>query len=671
MIHEALFSLWNCPGDLFKTITEEEWLSTVQLEEFLHPGEKQLLKKIMELALSYHKVEYFRKNINNQNTILYQVPVPKGEQLITHNDIRPGLYVKAFCDGLDKVLQNYRNTIVEIENRFLKNPNLTLTYVLGEVEKFDTLFEVLIKMIRMIENENIHGVLLMSRLYLYTSCGIPLIANAANKIIQSVNTIFYRHLCNWIIYGELVDIHNEFFICDGHCPDENFWYPEQSSEDIVSGKIESTNTFRRTKPFQCPIQKFFIDTKLLPSIISRETAETILFLGRIVWIVRNDPKKAEDIGYQLKYKRDIWKGKDVEYYQKIQKLENYPFNLAKFDKTIEECRQSITQYLWTIMVDEAKILDHLQHVRDYYALGRGELFKQFISTAGNHLKEAPNNYILKNLNFIFTETATKMYGENDKSYQKFELALVRTTETNANPWTGLKVNFDIVWPLHIIFHPKAMELYNKLFQFLLTITRTQIELNKLWQLHMSYKNKIDRRVWTLRHSLVYLVNNLQYYLQVDVIEAEFSVLKEAVRNANEFEDIIRLHSKFMSKLLSKTFVMCVDETAQHVHNHSLYQVPAFNLNRRNTIYNIIMLLLEVCNEFCSVATMWNAQLNDLEVQELNEFEKRADNLTETLLRTLYNIHQKVSGPGLLQLLYRLDFNCWYSKNKPDFNLSSV
>lgn len=66
-------------------------------------------------------------------------------------------------------------------------------------------------------------------------------------------------------------------------------------------------------------------------------------------------------------------------------------------------------------------------------------------------------------------------------------------------------------------------------------------------------------MWTLRHSLVYLVNNLQYYLQVDVIEAEFSVLKEAVKNANEFEDIIRLHSKFLSKLLSKTFVMCVDE----------------------------------------------------------------------------------------------------------------
>ncbi|KAI4467885.1 gamma tubulin complex protein [Holotrichia oblita] len=535
MIHEALFALWNYPDDLFKTVTEEEWLNSVELQEFLHPGEQD-------------------------------------NQLVIQNNIRPGLYIKAFCDGLDNVLQSYKNAVVDIENTFLKNPSLTLAYILGEIQKFDTLLEVLSKMIRMIETENIHGVLLMSRLYLYTNCGIPLVVDAAN---------------------------------------------------------------------------------------------------RIVWIVRNDPKKTEDVSYQLKYRRDIWNGKDVEYYQKIQRLENYPFNLANFDKTIEECRLRITQYLWTIMVNEAKILKHLQHVRDYYALGRGELFQQFILTAGNHLKEAPNNYILKNLNLIFTETATKMYGENDKSYQKFELALIKTSEANTNPWTSLKLNFDIVWPLHIIFHPKALELYNKLFQFLLTITRTQIELNKLWQLHMSYKNKIDRRVWTLRHSLVYLVNNLQYYLQVDVIEAEFSVLKEAVKNANEFEDIIRLHSKFMSKLLSKTFVMCVDETTHHDHNHSLYQVPSLNFNTKNTIYNIILLLLEVCNEFCLIATTWNAELNELEVRELNELEKRADNLTEMLLRILYNIHQKVSGPDLLQLLYRLDFNRWYSKNKPDFNLSSV
>lgn len=102
---------------------------------------------------------------------------------------------------------------------------------------------------------------------------------------------------------------------------------------------------RRSKPYPCSIRKFFINTELLPSIISRETAEKILFLGRVVWILRNDPKKTEDVGYQLKYKRDIWDGKDIEYYRKIQNLEKYPFNLTSFDKTIDECRLKLTQVI--------------------------------------------------------------------------------------------------------------------------------------------------------------------------------------------------------------------------------------------------------------------------------------------------------------------------------------
>lgn len=46
------------------------------------------------------------------------------------------------------------------------------------------------------------------------------------RIVQSVSTRFYRHLCNWLIYGELFDLYDEFFIYDAKCPDENFLYPE-------------------------------------------------------------------------------------------------------------------------------------------------------------------------------------------------------------------------------------------------------------------------------------------------------------------------------------------------------------------------------------------------------------------------------------------------------------
>lgn len=73
------------------------------------------------------------------------------------------------------------------------------------------------------------------------------------------------------------------------------------------------------------------------------------------------------------------------------------------------------------MVEEAQLFEHLQLLRDYYGLGRGELFQQFIVSAEEHLKNIPNRYVVIKLNSIFHETAKKIYSENDKTYRRFEL----------------------------------------------------------------------------------------------------------------------------------------------------------------------------------------------------------------------------------------------------------
>lgn len=74
----------------------------------------------------------------------------------------------------------------------------------------------------------------------------------------------------------------------------------------------------------------------------------------------------------------------------------------------------------------------------------------------------------------------------------------------------------------------------------------------------------DHRVWTFRRNLSFTVNSLLYYLQVDVIEAQFCVLLKAVKDANEFEDIIKVHTQFLTDLLTKTFVMELDDVSGYL-----------------------------------------------------------------------------------------------------------
>lgn len=68
----------------------------------------------------------------------------------------------------------------------------------------------------------------------------------------------------------------------------------------------------------------------------------------------------------------------------------------------------------------------------------------------------------------------------------------------------------------------------------------------------------DHRILTLRRNLSFIVHNLLYYLEVDVIEAQFSIFLKAVKSANAFEDIIKVHTQFLTDLLTKTFVMELD-----------------------------------------------------------------------------------------------------------------
>ncbi|CAH1098555.1 unnamed protein product [Psylliodes chrysocephalus] len=663
MIHECLFNLCNSPDG--ENLSETyNWTRLFELQEFLHPGEQKLLQTIVEIAIDYHQINAFNKRILNQVPNFQAAKNVSTVPSNTQDNTSFGFYITAFCSGVHKVLDAYRKENIALEEMFLQNPQLSLTFILCKVEKYRTLFQTLISMIHTIQNDNVHGCLLIGRLHKYVNCGVDQISLAASEIIRSINTVFYKHLCNWIIYGDLVDVFEEFFIRDGKSADENFLYPEQIAE--LHSDVSIINLQKRKIRRPPTVRKFFIHWEMVPLFISEDLSESILFMGRIVWIIRNDPRKTKDENYQIEYKRDIWEGKDIEYYKKVQALESKPFNNIEFQRTIEECKVKLTKYLWSIMLDEGNLIAHLHLIRDYYALGRGELFQQFIRVAEDHLKDTSIELIVQNLNFIFRETARKIYGENDKTYLKFELSS-SSEVARANLWSRLQLNFEIDWPLHIVFHPKVIELYNKLFCYLLRLRKTHLDLHKLWAEHVSSKRKIDTRVWTLRQNLMFLVNNLHYYLQVDVIEAQFSLLLKAVENANGFEDIIKVHHEFISNLLAKTFVSTPDEEHTCKNKHRLYQVPAIQYEIPSKVYNIIIKLLELCDRFCLVATTWDSILTEVELDVLEMFQNQCDIVIESLLLILQKLHLKASGQHLLQLLSQLDFNRYFSKNKTDFN----
>lgn len=152
-------------------------------------------------------------------------------------------------------------------------------------------------------------------------------------------------MCNWIIYGEVYDKYEEFFISDANCPDENFLYPEHVSIWKCVEPYKTKGRLQKKSRIAKPaiVRKFILKQELLPGSVSRETGEIILFIGRIVWIMHNHPKTSSDKKYKHKLETDLWDGKSLAYYKSIQALENSAFDYCMFEMTIEECRKRLTK----------------------------------------------------------------------------------------------------------------------------------------------------------------------------------------------------------------------------------------------------------------------------------------------------------------------------------------
>lgn len=122
----------------------------------------------------------------------------------------------------------------------------------------------------------------------------------------------------------------------------------------------------------------------------------------------------------------------------------------------------------------------------------------------------------------------------------------------------MQLSYKINWPLHLLFSPKALDRYNQVFRFLLLIKRMQYELHMLWctQTRQSKLQKSQNlHVMQLRNQLMFFIDNLQYYIQVDVLESQFSILLTAILSKADFEQIQRSHTVFQANILSLCFLL--------------------------------------------------------------------------------------------------------------------
>ncbi|XP_034247180.1 gamma-tubulin complex component 4 [Thrips palmi] len=637
MLHELLLSLRGFPGGLLDTAIE-----MVEVSAFIHPGERGLIEKILKIAAEYRQLRNFVEVHKDQTRVLKPLPYQNDPK----EALKPGLYLQAFCYGIEEALVPYHKEIVQLESRFLSDPHCSLIYVLYRVTPYGTLFQALNTLIREVTTQKLHGCQLLQLLYQNLVTAVSEVEEALKKILLRCHTCFFKQLSSWVLHGVLKDSLHEFFI--------------QPAEAVSNHPMSSS------------YMEYKIAPNLLPSYIPLSLANKILFIGQTIVMISNDPRdrNADASSASILGRNDmdpaLWDQCGQQYFERLSQIsQSSLLNIGYLDETVEIIRGFITEQLWKLAVEQAQLPMQMRLIKDMFLLGRGELFLEFIKVAESILDRSPSANFSREINQAFRSAAHKILlsSEEEMKIDKFYFGTSDCSSTTLavnNGWTALVLHYRVSWPLHLVFTPEVLDSYNQLFGFLLRVKKTQRQLHHLWTFQMTNKSQRwqDSRIWKIRTWLMFIVDHLQYYLQVDVLESQWTIFQNAVESTRDFEALRHAHMNFLASTLSQTFLLL--GSAQNEPSATSYQKP--ESLKDNPVHNSLSGLLRLCERFCnSVASWGETELSIDQEDEITLLCRELDHLVSFLLQLLASLRSQPCGTHLAQLLLRLDFNRWFSR----------
>ncbi|KAF3784069.1 Gamma-tubulin complex component 4 [Nymphaea thermarum] len=712
MLHEVLLALLGHTGDFVIKQKDESGKVVFKLAPdlaFVQPSERDVIERLVCLGLYYRKLTEFVAKSRNPNVawITYgnvqnQAPV----SLKVENKM-PSVYRKAIANGVAEILSVYRSAVLQVEQQVLADPVPILATVTKGLYEFDMLLAPLSEFVVEIECNDVRGGQLLNLLYKRCHCGVPELQACMQRLLWHGHQVMYRQLAAWMVHGLLQDQYGEFFIrrqenVEG---EQTLHHSGHPSKKDTQKSLEDASLTDWNSGFHV-----FLD--MLPQYIHMRVAESILFSGKAIRVLRNPSPafrcKADVFHHGVPRGSNKYQGLLGCFAQKepcidtqlvgeelfpqseadkivdmLQELRESPeFHKRSFEHAVDSTRMIAAGHLWQLVVVHADLDGHLKALKDYFLLAKGDFFQCFLEES-RQLMRLPPRYSTAEADLMvpFQLAASKTIGDDDKYFSRVSLRLQSEVKAVSSQldlsslkiggekssdsllgisslgpvpdgWDAIALEYSVDWPLQLFFTQEVLSKYRRVFQYLLKLKRTQMELEKSWasamhQDHMDFaKNRKDRRkcseqrrqhsrpMWHVREHMVFLITNLQFYIQVDVIESQWNRLQERLQGSHDFTDLVNFHHEYLSALISQSFLDI------------------------GSVSRILEGLMKLCLQFC-----WNVERHEgcpstSELEHIaEEFNKKSNSLY-TILRS-----SKIAGsqraPFLRQFLLRLNFNSFF------------
>jgi len=329
---------------------------------------------------------------------------------------------------------------------------------------------------------------------------------------------------------------------------------------------------------------------------------------------------------------------------------------------LHELSTHLNKFILKSLLDEHKLHANLYTLKQYFLLSRGDFWSILISSAGSMLDGPATRLRKYELDALMTSAVTP------SALELFDRVYVRLLSDNfvsgdeVVGWDAFSLNYAVDPPLSVVISKKHIEQYQRLFAFIFRVNQIDYKLAKHWQFQTNLEHLLQklslqennlRKISLIRQKVLHFIQNLQSYLQFEVLDAAWKKLGQELSDATSLVDLISAHETYLANLLPKgidkfnSVFVCICRFLEHS------QVE-FNMLQKNLIE--IEASRKAAEERIARG-QWGLELNEEEVP-LKAIDTRA--VERDALEFEADVRIFLSECELRSLVFRLQFNGYYS-----------
>ncbi|TKA30805.1 hypothetical protein B0A50_02525 [Salinomyces thailandicus] len=356
-----------------------------------------------------------------------------------------------------------------------------------------------------------------------TSHGDPFVYCFAERLLSSLTRPFYNMLRAWIYDGELEDPYLEFFVS------ENTDYEDSGATSVWE-------------------HKYLLKSSMIPSIITQDFANRVFLIGKSLNFIRYGCGDS------------AW----VENYSKSASRQLKYADTATLGTSIDEAYKTVMARLTSLMETKFALFSHLKALKKYLLLGQGDFVYLLMESLATNLDSPANSQYRHTLTAQLEHAIRNSNAQFDSAdvLRRLDARMLELSHGEIG-WDVFTLEYRIDSPLDVIVTPWASKQYLKVFNFLWRVKRVEFALSTTWRrlqtgargVLAAVADKVGADWKRARGGLaemVHFVDQLQYYILFEVIEAGWEGLLRAMRKPEATLDtLISAHTAYLRSITRK------------------------------------------------------------------------------------------------------------------------